>query len=63
MIKYIYFVAFEHVGGYGHAEVESNKKINNIDQIDLLSEKLRKENDFLARPVILNFKLLREEEN
>lgn len=69
MKMYVYFVAytglekalFKTTISTGNVEVEVNRKIEDIETIRAIEEKIRTENGY-SRLVITNYILLREEE-
>ena len=62
---YRYFISYnfnDNKGvGFSNCEVQRNKKINNMRDIQGISEKIKEKNN-LKDVVILNYKLLNEED-
>lgn len=61
--KYKYLISYAYESGFGNVHITSGQKIDKIEQILEITEKITKDCDFKSQIVILNLILLCEVEN
>jgi hypothetical protein len=60
-VKYVYFVSFSYVGGFGSVEMTSAERYTTFVHVKEAQEIIARETG-LRDPVVLNYQLLRTED-
>lgn len=61
-MKYVYFVSYAHGSGFGNGEIALFKEINSYEDIETMNQLIVDKEGFNPFTIVLNYQLLRTED-